>query len=81
MNLLSREQLKILAEKHGWSMARAEGYAAGATLRTRGKPPSKYELVGLDQYSVGFRAGYFVRGIPRAGAGTLEVREFRQTDS
>ena len=45
------------------------------------EPPSKYALVGIDQYSEGFRAGYFLRGIPRSAAGSLEVVEFRKTDS
>lgn len=66
MKLLSREKLKILADKHGWSFARAEGYVEGRASRRRGKPPSQYGLVGIDQYCVGFRAGYFVREEPRA---------------
>ena len=43
------------------SRAHAEGYFAGASIRRRGEPLSGYALVGLDEYCLGLRAGYFVR--------------------
>jgi hypothetical protein len=61
MKRLSEEKLKMLAEKHGWSIARAEGYVAGETSRRSGTVPSTYALVGIDDYCLGFRAGFFVR--------------------
>ena len=61
MKLLSREKFKVLAEKHGWSLAHAEGYVDGESFRRRGKTPSKYVLIGKDEYCEGFRAGYFER--------------------
>ena len=61
MKHLSEEKLKILAERHGWSIARAEGYVEGETFRRRGEAPSSYRLVGIDDYALGFRAGYFLR--------------------
>ena len=61
MNALSNERSKVLAEHNGWSFARAEGYVDGETSRRRGKPPSKYALIGIDEYCLGFRAGYFDR--------------------
>lgn len=61
MKLLAEEKLKILAERHGWSIARAEGYVEGETFRRRGEAPSPYRLVGIDDYALGFRAGYFLR--------------------
>jgi len=61
MQRLTEQKLKILAEKYGWSLARAEGYVDGETSRRSGATPSSYALVGFDDYCVGFRAGFFVR--------------------
>jgi hypothetical protein len=66
MKRLSEEKLKILAERYGWSIARAKGYIAGETSRRSGIMPSPYALVGFDDYCVGFRAGFFVRTIERS---------------
>jgi hypothetical protein len=66
MKLLSEEKSKILADKHGWSIARAQGYVAGEASRRRDEVPSTYALIGIDDYAVGFRAGYFVRQSPRS---------------
>jgi hypothetical protein len=66
MKRLSEEKLKNLAEKYGWSIARAQGYIAGETCRRNGKVPTTYVLIGFDEYCVGFRAGYFVRTSPRS---------------
>lgn len=64
MKVLANEKLKVLAEHNGWSLAHAEGYMDGETSRRRGKAPSKYALIGIDEYSLGFRAGYFERQTP-----------------
>lgn len=61
MKVLSREKFKVLAERNGWSLDHAQGYVDGETSRRRGKPPSKYALIGIDEYCLGFRAGYFER--------------------
>jgi hypothetical protein len=61
MKLLPREKSKVLAERKGWTLARAEGYVGGERARKRGTVPAKYILVGIDDYSQGFRAGYFSR--------------------
>ena len=61
MNALSDERSRVLAEHNGWSFARAEGYVDGESSRRRGKPPSQYALIGIDEYCLGFRAGYFDR--------------------
>ena len=50
-----------IAEGRNWSIAFAEGYVDGEALRKRGKSPPKFLLVAIDQYSLGFRAGYFLR--------------------
>lgn len=61
MKVLSREKVKVLAEKNGWSLSQAEGYVDGETFRRRGKTPSKYAQIGIDEYCLGFRAGYYER--------------------
>ena len=61
MKVLSKEKFKVLAEERGWSLSRAEGFVDGESYRRRGKRPPKYVLVCLDDYSQGFRAGYFER--------------------
>jgi hypothetical protein len=61
MKRLSEEKLKVLAERYGWSIARAKGYVAGTATRRSGTVPSTYTLVGIDDYCQGFRAGFFVR--------------------
>ncbi len=67
MKILSREKFKVLAEKQGWSLPRAEGYVDGESFRRRGKRPPNYVLIGIDEYCQGFRAGYFERNSGRPG--------------
>lgn len=64
MNVLFREKIKVLAEKNGWSLDHAKGFVDGETTRRRGKTPSRLTLVGIDEYCLGFRAGYFERHQP-----------------
>ncbi len=64
MHYLTKEKTKVLAEKNGWSLARAEGFVDGEAFRRRGLTPSKHAQVGIDDYSLGFRAGYYERRIP-----------------
>ena len=61
MKVVSKEKFRVLAETNGWSLEHARGYVDGETFRLRGKAPSKYCLVGIDEYSLGFRAGYYNR--------------------
>lgn len=61
MKSLSKQKFRVLATSNGWSLAHAEGFVDGQTVRRRGKMPSKYALVGIDEYCAGFRAGYFDR--------------------
>jgi hypothetical protein len=58
---LSTEKSKHLAEQNGWSLAYAQGSVDGETSRRLGKAPALHALVGIDEYSLGFRAGYFER--------------------
>jgi len=77
MKVLSKEKSKVLAEQNGWTLAQAEGYVDGHTSRKRGKVPSMYNLIGIDEYCLGFRAGYFAtnRKIPSANDGKEAVRQ------
>jgi hypothetical protein len=61
VNILCREEFKVLREKNGWSHDHAKGFVDGETFRRRGKAPSKLALIGIDEYWLGFRAGYFER--------------------
>ncbi len=64
MKVLSKVQ--VLAERNGWSTARAQGFVDGEMSRRRGAAPSTYARVGIDDYSQGFRAGYYERGTPQS---------------
>lgn len=80
MRVLSEEKAKLLAEKNGWSPAHAAGYVEGEAFRRRGMMPSMYARIGIDEYSLGFRAGYYERQNPspaRPGRPELPVRADR----
>ena len=71
MKFLSREKSKVLAERNGWSQARAEGYIDGERALRRNTAPPKYVLVGIDDYCRGFRAGYFATARNRPNTETI----------
>ena len=64
MKVLSEEKIKVLADRNGWSPAYAEGYIDGDTFRRRGTTLTQYAQVGIDEYCLGFRAGYYERNKP-----------------
>jgi hypothetical protein len=59
MKVSSTEKVKVLAEQNGWTLAWANGYVAGEISRKRGRVPPKHLLIGIDEYCLGFRAGFF----------------------
>ena len=61
MKELQKEKFKVLAEVYGWSPEYAIGFVDGEFSRLRGKKPSEHALIGIDEYCLGFRAGYFER--------------------
>ena len=61
MKELPKEKFKVLAEVYGWSPEYAKGFVDGEISRLRGKKPSEHALIGIDDYCLGFRAGYFER--------------------
>ena len=56
-----KQKSQVLAEQYGWPLLSAKGYVDGETFREWRKEPPLYALVGIDDYSEGFRAGYFHR--------------------
>ena len=66
IQLLSKKKFRVLAELNNWSLAYAEGYFNGKAHRVLGEQPPRDALIGIDQYSAGFRAGYFERQTPDA---------------
>ena len=61
MKVLASEKIKWLAASKRWSLAQSEGFIEGDACRRRGSMPSKYAQIGIDEYSLGFRAGYYER--------------------
>lgn len=59
MKVISKE--KMLAENNGWSLVQAKGYIDGEIYRRRSEMPSTYARIGIDEYCLGFRAGYYER--------------------
>jgi len=62
VKVLTKEKSQVLADRNGWSIEYARGYVDGETCRQRARKPSKYQMIGIDDYSLGFRAGYYERG-------------------
>ena len=58
-----KEKSQMLAEQYGWSLSTAQGYIDGETFRRRHRPAPDHVLVGIDEYSLGFRAAYFDRAL------------------
>jgi hypothetical protein len=59
MKMLSEEKVKVLAEKYGWTATYLEGYISGKNARRRGLVPSTFQMIGIDEYCLGYRAGYY----------------------
>jgi hypothetical protein len=60
------DDLRDLAEKNGWSEAFAEGYLDGWAARTNGTQTHRYPVGDLDEYRMGFLAGYSLTREKRA---------------
>ena len=50
-------------QEYGPPLPSAKGYVDGETFRKQRKEPPLHALVGIDDYSEGFRAGYYQRPI------------------
>jgi len=73
MKIMSKEKSKMLAKQNGWSLARAEGFVDGERCRRLGLKPSTYTQVGIDEFSLGFREGYYERTYPASGAQSHQI--------
>lgn len=77
-NVKVLSKVQVLAERNGWSIARAQGFVDGEISRRRGAAPSTYARVGIDDYSQGFRAGYYERGTSQSkGTATPVARPLK----
>jgi hypothetical protein len=56
-----KRKAQTLAEHLGWPLESAEGYVDGEGFRRRRRDPPENFLVGIDDYSLGFRAGFYGR--------------------
>ena len=56
-----KEKSQMLADQYGWSLTIAKGYADGETFRKQRREPPIIAMVGIDDYSEAFRAGFFHR--------------------
>ena len=56
-----RRKAQALAEHFGCPLESAEGYVDGEGFRRRRRDPPQNFLVGIDEYSLGFRAGFYGR--------------------
>ena len=78
MKVLASEKIKWLAAKNSWSLAQSEGFIDGDACRRRGTMPSMYAQIGIDEYSLGFRAGYYERknaGLMRSADPVAQVKK------
>jgi len=68
MNDLLKIKRYKLAQEMAWTLERAGGYVVGEKYRQRGLALSAYHKVGIDEYALGFRAGYYKRDDPASEA-------------
>jgi hypothetical protein len=62
MSVMAFEQKShMVPQEYGPPLPAAKGYVDGETFRKRRKEPPLHALVGIDDYSEGFRAGYYQR--------------------
>ena len=66
-------KVNVLAERNGWPVARAQGFVDGEMSRRRGGAPSTYAQVGIDEYSLGFRAGFYERSTSQSKAAATSL--------
>ena len=72
MSDLVKEKRDELAQEMGWSLERAQGYVDGETSERTGQEIPAYHKVAMDDYSKGFRTGYYTQ------ACSLSVRDIRE---
>ena len=75
-----REKSVVLAEQNGWPIISAKGYVDGEVFRKRRKDPPLHAMVGIDDYSEGFRAGYFDRPLTAHEFADSGLQEFERCE-
>ena len=70
MTIPTHEKPEVLAEDSSRTTEFERGYVHGEQSRQLNALPPKYLMFGIDDYALGFRAGYFanVRTAPSAGS-------------
>ena len=56
---LSEQMSKVLAEQRGWCREYADGFVAGEASREKDETIPRHAMVGIDDWALGFRTGYF----------------------
>ena len=62
-----------LAQEMGWTLKRAEGYVDGEASQREGLGLSACYRYGMDDYSKGFRTGYYTRACSLSISNIREV--------
>ena len=64
MTHLSKEKGKKIAQEMYWTQRRAQGYQDGEYCQRSGQDMPECHKVGMDEYSKGFRTGYYMQNDP-----------------
>ena len=75
-----KEKSQVLVEQYSWPPATAKGYVDGEAFRKRRREPPIHALVGIDDYSEGFRAGYFGRPLTAYEFADSGLQEFAHSE-
>ena len=72
MSNMPIDRSKQLAEEMGWTKERAEGYIDGEICGLRGREINFQQRMGMDEYSKGFRTGYYKQTCSVAAASFMQ---------
>jgi len=61
MSDLLKEKRDNLVQEMGWTLERAQGYVDGETSQLSGQELTPYQKAAMDEYSKGFRTGYYTQ--------------------
>ena len=75
MSDLMKEKRDELAQEMGWSLDRAQGYVDGESSERNGLEMPAFHRVAMDDYSKGFRTGYYTQ------ACSVSVKDIREAVS
>lgn len=72
MSDFMNEKRDELAQEMGWSQDRAQGYVDGESTERNGLEMPPFHKVAMDDYSKGFRTGYYTQ------ACSVSVKDIRE---